>query len=121
MKPVGAGETAMRGLRALACHMYSRMLRLADQDGLAASLLDRFLGGLGELVRVDGDGGLDLAVVEHLDQAVLLAQQAEGDDLVEGELGDRSRRRRSRRRGRGRGPVYSTRKMLVKPRLGRRR
>ena len=41
----------------------------------------------GELVRVDGDGGLDLAVVEHLDQAALLAQQAERDDVLEGELG----------------------------------
>ena len=36
---------------------------LANQDGLAASLLDRFLGGLRELVGVDGDGGLDLSVI----------------------------------------------------------
>src|SRR6267154_4468411 len=64
------------------------MLRLADEDGLAAGLLDCFLGGLGELVGVDGDRGLDLSVIEDLDEAVLLAEQAKGDDLVEGELGD---------------------------------
>src|ERR1700688_4841767 len=64
------------------------MLRLADEDGLAAGLLDRFLSGLGELVRVDGDRGLDLSVIEDLDQAVLLAEEAKGDDFVEGELGD---------------------------------
>src|SRR5260370_26731152 len=64
------------------------MLRLADDDGLAAGLLDRFLGGVGELVRVDGDCGLDLSVVEYFDEAVLLAEQAKGDDLVEGELRD---------------------------------
>src|SRR6202166_5140734 len=64
------------------------MLRLADEDGLAARLLDRFLSSLGELVRVDGDRGLDLSVIEDLDQAVLLAEEAKGDDLVEGELGD---------------------------------
>src|SRR5580692_1150697 len=61
---------------------------LADQDGFAASLLDRFLGSLRELVRVDGDRDLDLSVIENLDEAVLLAEQTEGDDLVEGELGD---------------------------------
>src|ERR1700737_3250486 len=61
---------------------------LPDAAGLAAGLLDRFLGGLGELVRVDGDRGLDLSVVENLDEAVLLAEQAKGDDLVESELGD---------------------------------
>src|SRR5277367_5926936 len=61
---------------------------LANQDGLAASLLDRFLGGLRELVGVDGDGGLDLSVIEHLEQGALLPEQAELDDLVEGALAD---------------------------------
>src|ERR1700758_2190935 len=61
---------------------------LADEDGLAASLLDGFLGGLGELVGVNGDCGLDLPVVEDLDKAVFLTEQAKGDDLVQGELGD---------------------------------
>src|SRR5260370_41731719 len=64
------------------------MLRLTDEDSLAAGLLDRFLGSLGELVRVDGDCGLDLSVVQDLDEAVFLAEQAKGDDLVQGELGD---------------------------------
>src|ERR1700704_5678249 len=64
------------------------MLRLADEDGLAAGLLNRFLGGLRELVRVDGDRGLDLSIIENFDQAVLLAEEAKGDDLVQGELGD---------------------------------
>src|SRR5277367_5913873 len=61
---------------------------LANKDGLAAGLLDRFLGGLGELVRVDGDSGLDLPIIEDLDETVLLAEEAEGNDLVQGELGD---------------------------------
>src|SRR5258708_7554559 len=61
---------------------------LGDEDGLAASLLDRFLGGLGELVGVDGDRGLDLSVIEDLDEAILLAEEAKGDDLVQGELRD---------------------------------
>src|SRR5258705_8517683 len=64
------------------------MLRLADEDGLAAGLLDRFLGGLGELVRVEVDRGLDLSVIEYFDESVLLAEEAEGDDLVQGEFGD---------------------------------
>src|SRR5260370_22120551 len=62
--------------------------RLADEDGFAAGILDGFLGGLGERVRVDGDCGLDLCVVQDLDEAVLLAEEAKGDDLVQGELGD---------------------------------
>src|SRR5260370_27577215 len=62
--------------------------RLADEDGFAAGILDGFLGGLGELVRVDGDCGLDLSVIEDLDEAVLLAEETKGDDLVQGELGD---------------------------------
>ena len=67
--------------------LYSKC-SLADEDGLAAGLLDGFLGGLGELVGVDGDCGLDLSVIEDLDEAVLLAEEAKGDDLVQGELGD---------------------------------
>src|SRR6266702_3595017 len=59
----------------------------ADEDGLAAGLLDGYFSGGGELVGVDGDGGGDLAVVEDLDEAVLLAEKAERDDLFEGELG----------------------------------
>jgi hypothetical protein len=39
-------------------------------------------------VGVNGDCGLDLSVVEDLDEAVLLAEQAKRDDLVEGELSD---------------------------------
>src|SRR5277367_244972 len=61
---------------------------LANQYGLAASLLDRLLGGLRELVGVDGDGGLDLSVIENFEQCTLLAEQAELDNLVEGELAD---------------------------------
>src|ERR1700679_1453594 len=60
---------------------------LADQDGLAAGLLDRFLSSLRELVSVNGDGCLDLSVIEHLDETVLLAKETQIDDLVEGELG----------------------------------
>src|ERR1700679_1612304 len=60
---------------------------LADKDGLAASLLDRFLSSLRELVSVNGDGGLDLSVIEHFDETVLLAEEPQVDDLVEGEFG----------------------------------
>src|ERR1039458_111397 len=65
---------------------------LADQNCLATGLLDGFLRGLRELVRVNGNRSSQLAVVEHLDQAALLAQQAKRDDRVEGELGLRSSR-----------------------------
>ena len=37
---------------------------------------------------VDGDCGLDLSVIEYFDKAVLLAEEAKGDDLIEGELRD---------------------------------
>jgi hypothetical protein len=57
-----------------------------------AGLLDGLLRCLGELVRVNGNRPAQLAVVEHLDQSALLAQQAERNDLVEGELGARSSR-----------------------------
>src|ERR1700722_14079104 len=63
------------------------MLRLANQNRLAASLLDRFLGSFGKLMRVDRNSSLQLSVVENLDQAILLAQQAKRDDLVQRELG----------------------------------
>src|ERR1700730_3506621 len=77
----------MRGRVPSPCHSILNPY-LADEDGLAAGLLNRFLGGLGELVRVDGDRGLDLSVIENLNEAILLAEQAKGDDLGEGELGD---------------------------------
>ncbi len=48
---------------------YKCKCRLADEDGFAASLLDGFLRGRGELVRVNGDGGLDLSVIEHLEES----------------------------------------------------
>ncbi len=51
---------------------------LANQDGLAAGLFDSFLGGLGELMGVDGNRDLDLSVIEDLDEAILLAEEAEG-------------------------------------------
>ena len=35
-----------------------------------------------------GDRGLYLSIIEDLDETILLAEQAKGDDLVEGELGD---------------------------------
>src|SRR5437868_3728430 len=60
---------------------------LGDQNGLAAGLLDGFLRGLRELVRVNGDRARERAVIEHLDEAVLLTEQAKRDDLVERELG----------------------------------
>src|SRR5271156_5409075 len=37
---------------------------------------------------MNGDGGCELSVIEYLDEAVLLAEEAKGDDLVQGELGD---------------------------------
>src|ERR1039457_1645710 len=59
---------------------------LTDQDGFAASLFNSFLRSFREFVRVDGDRSSDRAVVEHLDQAALLAQQAELNDLVQREF-----------------------------------
>src|SRR5277367_6017650 len=52
-----SGETAMRG-RLPSPANHSKCC-LADEDGLAASLFDRFLSSLGELVCVNGHGGLD--------------------------------------------------------------
>src|ERR1019366_9816112 len=46
---------------------------LADQNCLAAGLLDGFLRGLRKLMRVDRNRASQLAVVEHLDQAALFA------------------------------------------------
>src|ERR1035438_8012448 len=66
--------------------MHLRSL-LPDQNRLAARLLDRFLRRLRELVRVNRDGAGEFAVVQYLDQAVLLAQQAERDNVFERELG----------------------------------
>src|SRR3984957_18285216 len=37
---------------------------------------------------MNGDGGCELSVVEDLYEAVFLAEEAKGDDLVQGELGD---------------------------------
>src|SRR5258708_6239850 len=59
---------------------------LADQDGLAASLFDRFLSSLRELVRVNGHGRRDLSIIEDLDERALLAEKPQLDDLVEGEF-----------------------------------
>ncbi len=60
--------------------------RRANDDGLAAGIFNGLLRGLGELVRVDRNGLLDLAVGQHLHQAVALLQDAVLGELVQREL-----------------------------------
>src|SRR5882757_11056204 len=67
------------------------MQELTDQDSLAAGSLNRSLCSGRELVGVDGDGSLDLAVVEYLDQGALLAKKTKGDDVLKRELSTGSR------------------------------
>lgn len=72
----GAGrkldETAMRGTSPSLPEFYM-LSSLADQNGLTAGLLDRLLGSLRKLMRMHRNGNLDLAVIQHLEQAILLA------------------------------------------------
>ena len=58
----------------------------ANDDGLATGIFDGLLRGLGELVRVDRNGLLDLAVGQHLHQPVALLQDAMLRELVQREL-----------------------------------
>src|ERR1017187_679647 len=60
---------------------------LSDQNRLAPSFFNSFLGSPGKLMRMNRHRAGQLAVVQNLDQPALLAQQAERDDLVERELG----------------------------------
>ncbi len=67
-------------------------------------------------MRVNGDRGGQLTIAQHLEQAIALLEEALGHAVLEGQLGFTDLGNAIRF-----STVYSVRKMLVKPRLGKRR
>src|SRR5271166_6995686 len=59
---------------------------LADQNYLAAGLLDLLLRGLRKLVRVHGQRHVDLAIPEDLQQLIAFPEEALRDKCFQGQL-----------------------------------